>query len=452
MLLSDTVGTDETVSVETTQLIEWKKSHQVIVPGQNINVPIDMLNEPGEDLRARAVSQAHIQELMRSFHETQTVNQQIHALVRDSVMWSIFNNSRFDDQKLMVFLKQLYSQAKAKIVTMETVGGEHSRQALTLLHSKYPDNKLYAKVPITLYIADPKESNLINNAMSVGVLLNTIAAVILKASDGDVMDSAHRRMYRPVRDHAWPATRENYPEIEDGKPRQYCSTTDVQQWCSKVYPDMRRGPIVGIVNLSVKTGERYRETYKYLVNPNPVRPAGSATLMSPKGLLKATAARTKGSTKAAVEGKLKPRSHGIFQYCGGIPDDQFLPLIRLVNSGEMDQKSFRNKTKFVQKAERVGEIIQIAIADALSAGPAEGVNLTQEKVSDMRIEELRKSFPNACATHLINSWAAHLMKTSDKEENLRKNLRNNLVYRQVVPEVRKDLLWLAAEKKIVKVL
>lgn len=433
--------------------MEWKKQHQVVVPGMNLNVPISLLSEPGEDLRARAVNQVHIQELMKSFHENQTVNQQIHVLVRHAVMWSIFNNSRSDQAKLMPFLTELCKKATKGDVTMETIGGEHSRQALTLLHSKYPDNKLYSNVPITLYIADPGELNLINNAMSVGVLLNTIAAVILKASDGDVMDSAHRRMYRPIRDDAWPATKETYAELgPTGRPMQYMSTSEIQRWCHKVYPDMKNGPIVGIVNMAVKTGERYRQTYIYLTNWNPTRSAAGTTFLpSPTGLLKAKSARSKGAAKAAAEGRTKLRSHGLFVYCGGIPDDQFLPLIKLVNSGDMDTKTFRHKTKFVQKAERVGEIIKAAIFDVLNEGRAVGVPISASQVDGLRIAKLREYFPNACADHLIKSWTAHLMKTADKEENMKKNMRTGLVYRQVIPELRKDLAWHASEKKLAKV-
>jgi hypothetical protein len=146
---------------------DWEDAHTV---GRFV-FPIDMIEQPREDIRARGLDLEHVDTLTANFKATRTASQDVKV-----AMFSDNKYQRLGNRVNEGFPPELFAELKAK--GSMAVSGAHSSAAVSKLHAKYVNNPLWKFLQADLIVC---QDIALNREMlkSIGLMANATGEVRL---------------------------------------------------------------------------------------------------------------------------------------------------------------------------------------------------------------------------------------------------------------------------------
>ena len=143
MFLLATIADSDSLSahaIECRLVKSWRKEHSLgLVP----NFPTGLLRPPHESYAARTFDEAHVQELIESFEEKDSMNRKgIRVVAIDKELWNIWSTSSPAQREELLapkseFMKRFFS------CELGVPTGDHTREAIQRLSASQPQKKKY---------------------------------------------------------------------------------------------------------------------------------------------------------------------------------------------------------------------------------------------------------------------------------------------------------------------
>ena len=168
------IGTDDVPMPIAAQLNIWKRDH---CHGA-FQVPVDLVVSPNDDIASRMLNQQWVKELEISFKKFQTVNEDVHLVLRTTR--ELPPNPTIQD---FIDLG----------VPFECVAGNHTSHALQACHSNFPKNPNYASLKASIYVCPNIPDNR-DMLRALGNLDNVIKATMRKPSKSEIVLQAHKQL------------------------------------------------------------------------------------------------------------------------------------------------------------------------------------------------------------------------------------------------------------------
>ena len=165
----------------------WQKMHYL----GKFSMRAAMLAAPDPAWSARITNEDHVEELMRSFQRTASVNERLKAIIINSGLYQKWQSVKDRLEPLPPELRQI-SQLSANNDLM-VFAGDHSREAAARLYARYPSNIVWDQIPVSLYLA-PKNEDTSRMLRMIGNVDNMSAGLQLK-SDFATLVMQMRRHY-----------------------------------------------------------------------------------------------------------------------------------------------------------------------------------------------------------------------------------------------------------------
>ena len=155
-------------------------------------IPMVRLQDPDDDIKARELNREHVDRLMNSMCNFDIRMDDLHitAAIRHP-----------DARRFVRELNQIHDPAKRaqRLLHLgerhdfrfETITGQHTRNAMDRLASRFTNNPKYQTAPVTVYILEPTKENQVALA-HYGVTDNQVRSVQLGMNMSDLVDGMHR--------------------------------------------------------------------------------------------------------------------------------------------------------------------------------------------------------------------------------------------------------------------
>lgn len=151
---------------------------------KRLMVPVESLSAPHDDIANRALDMDHVKVLMNSFRTTQRINEDIMVAARTDAV----------PPKPELLTPEWLLAAAPRL---EVIAGHHSVEAVKLLHSQYPANRLFAMVPCKVFVCpDTGESR--QYLRAIGGFDNLIKAIQRKSSKTEITLQIRRHLEAEV--------------------------------------------------------------------------------------------------------------------------------------------------------------------------------------------------------------------------------------------------------------
>ena len=127
-------------ALECRQVKAWRKEHSL---GLITHFPTKLLKPPNESYAARQFDEAHVQELIESFEEKDSMNRKgIRVVALDRELWSTWSTSSFQQREELLasgsdFMKRFWG------LELGVPTGDHTREAIQRLAASQPQKKKY---------------------------------------------------------------------------------------------------------------------------------------------------------------------------------------------------------------------------------------------------------------------------------------------------------------------